>query len=115
MFMYTKVSNNAIAMFLGDPNRSCADKREELAELVSEELLFLCLCPVAAPIPSPAPIPAPVLLPLPLEPEDEPLDELPDEPPLKPDEPPLKPDEPPPKPDEKPRIVNLFIKLFKPF
>lgn len=103
MFAYAKINNNAIAIFIGDPNRSCGDKREELAELVSEELLYLCLCPAAAPIPSPAPIPAPVLLPLPLplEPDDDPLDELLDEPPLE--------------PDEKPPILNLFIKPFKLF
>lgn len=103
MFAYAKINNNAIAIFIGDPNRSCGDKREELAELVSEELLYLCLCPAAAPIPSPAPIPAPVLLPLPLplEPDDDPLDELLDEPPLE--------------PDEKPPNLNLLIKPFKPF
>lgn len=103
MFAYAKVNNNTIAIFIGDPNRSCGDKREELAELVSEELLYLCLCPAAAPIPSPAPIPAPVLLPLPLplEPDDDPLDELLDEPPLE--------------PDEKPPNLNLLIKPFKPF
>lgn len=101
MFTYVKVNNNAIAIFIGDPNTSCADEREELVELVSEELLFLCPCPAAAPMPSPAPTPAPVLLPLPLEPENEPLDEPLDEPPLE--------------PDEKPPILNLFIKPFKPF
>lgn len=105
MFTYAKVSNNAIAIFIGDPNKSYSDKREEFAELVSDELLFLCLCPAAAPTPSPAPTPAPVLLPLPLEPLEEPLDELLDEPPL---EPPLEPDENPPN-------LNLLIKPFKPF
>lgn len=112
MFAYAKINNNAIAMFIGDPNRSCGDKREELAELVSEELLCLCLCPAAAPIPSPAPIPAPVLLPLPLplEPDDDPL-------PLEPDDDPLDEllDEPPLEPDEKPPNLNLLIKPFKPF
>lgn len=100
MFAYAKVSNNAIAIFIGDPNRSYSDEREELAKLVSDELLFLCLCPAAAPTPSPAPTPAPVLLPLPLEPLDEP--------PLEPEE------EPPLEPDEKPPTLNLFIKPFKP-
>lgn len=98
MFTYAKVNKNAIAIFIGDPNRSYSDKRAEFAELVSDELLFLCLYPAAAPTPSPAPTPAPVLLPLPLEP----LDELLDEP-------------PPLEPDEKPPILNLFIKPFKPF